>query len=687
MLISQKYTIDTLDLVRSFIIKIHILAVSMNKELHTKYNLKYDSDDMTTWPYYLNISGQPHDANTRIEVLSLDTNEIATITINNIDKHPRTKSELLKYGTYYKDLIDKYRGQELYIRGIISPIDINTAISAKDGTILSYDKSKVEYNEQSLIFELERAISRFISRWNIDEYLLVDDLYIPALYNTLIGFIIRKVFTLRIKNINTYEIHSKYQYDVVNSYLGTSDFMSLISNEARLWLVKNLPYITYNIGKDDTFNSVIKHVLVPSGIKVSELNIIPTAPIKISDDINHNSYIKNKETLYDVSKVDTDANKSNVSLTTVNMSSPIIKDLRKYYAPGTIRYGMMKDKIINNSFLQEKTKVYILEKNEIEIGNSAILSTIALELTILYTVVYDTDKSYDIVDIYGVKRSVSSKELGQIVLYLLKELSNIDKDIVLKKFQLKNLINEDFDISALLSKVIVKDSAGTDLFTNKLNYLKGELPIINNNADPKEVFKKTKEFYYGSTICIHNMSNLIRSAEMDAIISCVKRNDTFDINPKQLSIGELTQDFKIDKRDDMLTYLGNIIYGITGHTVDVKKKSLELLKQIEELVKNLTSYTIYPIAKTKATDTIFNRYTIGIPTDLSIAAIIEAKVDCVGIQAIVNKAYGDDDGLGITVVKRFPLSIVEDKKSITPTLRAIPIYNNIMRFKPILIIH
>ena len=71
----------------------------------------------------------------------------------NINKYPILKAELLEFSIMYKTLVAQYPSQEGLIKSILLPVDIDYAISAETGTILSYNTNLIDRKEYSLIYK------------------------------------------------------------------------------------------------------------------------------------------------------------------------------------------------------------------------------------------------------------------------------------------------------------------------------------------------------------------------------------------------------------------------------------------------------------------------------------------------------------------------------------------------------
>lgn len=233
-----------------------------------------------TWRYYLNIAGIPHATNSEITVKSLDTREIIPFTRTVLNDHPLTE-RMYQYGTrFYKELIYLYPSDELLIKGVLYPVDIDTAIRSKDGTILSYKTSLVEEYEVSLIKELEDWLCIKMERWNVSAYDVSNRLFIPAFFAILIQQTVIKIFNLRLARAKTHEVHSYHIYEYLRSHNHLHEFMYYMTREQQLFFYRNIKYIQRNEGLNYVFKTLIEAIFAKRYIAVSDFNILK---IDVSD--------------------------------------------------------------------------------------------------------------------------------------------------------------------------------------------------------------------------------------------------------------------------------------------------------------------------------------------------------------------------------------------------------------------
>lgn len=265
---------------KSIVFKLDILPDMINTNLvNNGYSIDYY--DKSTWKYYLNISGEKHISNSTVIIKLIETGEEVELTKSLFEKYKYTKQELLKFESYYDELVTKYPTEIDYIKGCLNPVDINLAIEAEEGKVLSYNSYFLETNETNIINQLEDYLIKILYRWKIDAYAKYEDLYVPTLlgiiYNNLPAFILN----LRLKNINTPYVHSYLMKEYFNSN-GIGLQINYLNNVSKFWLYRNLDYIKHNIGKSKTLQLLIDNIFTPNSIGIAKLEVKEYISPKIS---------------------------------------------------------------------------------------------------------------------------------------------------------------------------------------------------------------------------------------------------------------------------------------------------------------------------------------------------------------------------------------------------------------------
>lgn len=265
------YLNSVFDLASSLSIKFEQAAEAINNKVMIDHGYSaVDLDDPTTWRYYQNISGSYHFSNNTLEITSLDTLETIIFHKDVLLDHPATV-KAYQYGTrYYKELLSKYPDDEILIRGILYPCDIDTAIAAKDATILSYPPQFIDNNEYSFISNLQDWIYDYFDRWVNKQYTIAHDLYVPMYMAQLYMYLVPAIINLRLKMCKTPEAHSFHirQYLASNGMLDV--YLNAMTKSQALFFYRNVQYIEANAGKRDTFDWLVENVMTVRGLPLYE---------------------------------------------------------------------------------------------------------------------------------------------------------------------------------------------------------------------------------------------------------------------------------------------------------------------------------------------------------------------------------------------------------------------------------
>lgn len=260
------------NLAKTIIIKMSDEADAMNQKVRQRAGTTEAVNDSypESWVYYMNVCGLYHESNEVMKVISMDTREEITFTQENLKIHRATAREYA-YGTRgYELLVQTYPDQELLILGILNPADMQTAINAKDGTIISYPTNLVEANEYSLMQNLQGWIYKHIARWYNRHYLLSDSLYFPVFLAQMHMFCYWMLKNFREQAARTNEAHSYHVQEFLSSHSGLAEYVPMMNLEQRLWLYRNIEFIEHNSGVQATFKKLIDHIMTARNIPLGE---------------------------------------------------------------------------------------------------------------------------------------------------------------------------------------------------------------------------------------------------------------------------------------------------------------------------------------------------------------------------------------------------------------------------------
>lgn len=252
-------------LAKTLVVKSEATADAINKSL-TEVGTSVNDADPTTWKYYLNLSGQYHVSDKPMTVISLDTLQTIDFTRENLQIHLATAREYTYDSPYYNALLANFPDQEALIWGVLHPVDINVAIAAEDSTILWFDNTLVESNEENLIPGLQHWLNAFMTRWDVVSYRVVDDLYAGSQIAMRAMGLVLEIISIREQNCKTRYAHSYHVREYLASNGRLDAFVDSMTTKQMLWLYRNILYIERNAGKQATFEWLTQNILTDRGL-------------------------------------------------------------------------------------------------------------------------------------------------------------------------------------------------------------------------------------------------------------------------------------------------------------------------------------------------------------------------------------------------------------------------------------
>ena len=621
----QEYNNQAIKLAQSLNIKLLDVALAMNRALTDQYDNFEIPDDKKTWKYFLNLSGQRHYINPEEEdeTKKVSTNADVLITITELgtkqvltkellEKYPYTKHELLKQDEAYENLLKEYPEEIVYIHGCIYPVDIDTAIEAKDGTILSYNTTLVETNEKYLIPKLQNFIQNFLVRWHIKEYTIVEDLYLPAMLATLYSALPAKINNLRLEKVFTNEVHSFHLEHFFRSHLDIWDELTYVNDQTKYWLYRNLPYLIRNLGKKHTLDVIIDKILTPNNVGIGEYTFNRT-------NVTINENAKPLEPSYNPTELNLYA-----------------KALNSYYTgEGVIDITTTLNKELSDNIIAVKKEEdgFIIERTLEKIKASQIDNqrTKIIELcTNEYYKRYGIDLFKIIFDywVYGVKENTLQLNVEFVDPNTIQPLVLNAKQglLLLIKFILYTFGHQDLKITDLYYDLVFeKDVSAIDKFKYTMfqdgytvkffTELKNNFPNVNSNISNADSFKTllNKVLDYVSYIWVldTNAENSVVSANIKALLYLMTQRGSYSISDGQ------TIDDILDKEQCNLTItsgynISSSIATLINTFTGLKLNEFELLKNITDnyksILKKLTAYTTQVMSQDTGEDAIHIYY-------------------------------------------------------------------------------
>ena len=257
-------------LAETIVIKSETSVTGINRAIREVFGEDAVSDDPRTWKYYLNISGEYHPQDDMMQVISLDTLEVIDFTKENLKLHKAT-AKAYQYGSrQYLELVTKYPKQEMIVLGVLYPADIEEAIAAKNGTILSYPPNLVEFNEYSFINKLQDWIYLYLRQFRNPQYQVSDELVETATLGQMYLALVPAILNIRLRACKTNEAHSYHVRRYLASHGFLDEFLNHMTTKQALWCYRNINYIEKYAGQRDTFEWLIENILTDRNVPIGE---------------------------------------------------------------------------------------------------------------------------------------------------------------------------------------------------------------------------------------------------------------------------------------------------------------------------------------------------------------------------------------------------------------------------------
>lgn len=266
------YVSSIIKLTRSLVIKSQHNIEAINNFLSLAgHTLPTNEKD---WKYYRNVSGEYYVGDTGFNddvlmtIISLDTQEVINFDKVSLASHGITFTEYKSKGSYYDILTALYPDQVELIDGILFPVNIDSAIAAKDFTILHYDTSLVASNEVSLIPKVQKWLYSTAIRWDIKSYTAGDNLYAAGLIGIFTLDMVMTIINIRLELCKTNEVSEYHLWNYLGGYFRLDAYKDRIPKGQALFLYRNIEYIVAHAGEDDVLNFLNDNFARPYGLSL-----------------------------------------------------------------------------------------------------------------------------------------------------------------------------------------------------------------------------------------------------------------------------------------------------------------------------------------------------------------------------------------------------------------------------------
>jgi len=637
----DKYTINTIGLAKRLVIKSHLFAVSMEENFRKLHPTYVTPSNIKDWCYYRNLAGEKHPFSSEIKVTSYVTGEPIIITKEYLDDNNDMRN-FLRSSPEFERLLFRYPTDSVYILGLLYPVVEEISTTSHEGKILSYDESYLEPQEVTLIDKLEDRIHNYFKRYNNPGYLGTDTHYAAGLSSTLSQYVLNSILSLRMAVYNTFEVNSRYMNMKLDSELSIGEHTKYLSNGCKFWLYKNIEYLAANAGKDMIIDDIIRNVIHPMGVNVYEVITVPQVPTILTPTFGSTAYMKNNDIVFIYNR-GVDRTLKRYSHRKLFYSEARHISVSANHIVRTNEPRFIKDSkiVMNDGGIPERTKHNIIYKKPTEtflIRKSIILMDTVVMLLSKYTF----NKEYTVL-INDVSRVVTGEFLLGMLLYNIHEVTGIKG--TLKTFTPGFLV-EDRDVDDLFGNLFTEDD-DVEGYKVSINDVLSRLVTIDETSGVEEINKYfTRQQVVNNRIYAYamNTNNASVNQNMDMVWERMKVRDEIDF-PGSLygeNIENLNVVLGLETSKKPLDIINQIVKSITGASFLADIEDNELVKDITEILKKLSSYTVMFNPVINGVNKRMSKLTIDLLWGKNIIDLKQIyKYECKGEVADIT-AYGDD---------------------------------------------
>lgn len=268
---TEAYIKDTINFSKSIVFVNGNEAKSYNELISIRYPSYILPEQKSTWRYYKHLMGELHELDKQVSVVSVDNGTTILLSRTTLAIHRKTRSELLKFGLYYDEVVKKYPEQELYIRCIaLDPFysSVSDILALEDFTITHCNSVYIEENEDDLIKDLQTRIINYKSIWLLPYYGLLDNLFLAAQYAIFYNFLVTTILAIRLENDKTMRAHSFHIRMYLASHHGLDKHLLFLNKKQQLFLYRNMLYLNNHSGKNHVFQKLIDILFTERDISV-----------------------------------------------------------------------------------------------------------------------------------------------------------------------------------------------------------------------------------------------------------------------------------------------------------------------------------------------------------------------------------------------------------------------------------
>lgn len=590
-ILTNNYIKDTINLTKSIVIKNDNEAIHYNKYINLKYSShQIDITDKSTWRYYKQLNCEYHILDTPITLTSLDNGSVIILTKDTLNLHRKTKSELLKFSLFYKELIDKFPEQELYVKSVIAYnkySNINDIINLEDFSIVSYDSSYIEENENDLIYELQESINNYKNIRLIPYYSLSDNLFLASQYHILYNFMLTKVLSIRLKNAKTLKAHTYHIKNYLASHHFLDEYYNYLTKKQSLFLYRNLLYLDNHSGRNDIFRILIDKLFTDRNISIVNYRY---KQINELDDNNNIKYKFNQKLL----------NNANLVYSVNDYLLDDIKDKEYNLTEGNPNEWTYCHDRIDNKFKNSLFNLLLTKDLETIIIDNTDTVKYKLIPTIIdyWAYLLKTNRIDFLITIVD---PVSNKEIKLNT----KDLFKLFIVILFKTNEIQLTEFPDYTIQRVFKETLPDNDYLLNLCFNKyywyhdtLDEIKANIPAysyITTSTQCEQYISSIYKLNIGLWLLLTNFDDSTTNGQFELIIDKLNMTETYSFNDETVTnfINRINLENLMDYSNSTLEML---VYSILNNIYDNKLDFLNKYKYIQqsliEVFKKFNSYTV-----------------------------------------------------------------------------------------------
>lgn len=600
------YRDSVLQLAQSMVIKFQPIAEVINKELK-ELRYEVDQNNPKTWKYYLHIAGEYHPSDQMMYIKSIDTLEIIEFTKANLVIHKATRRACVPGTIYYESLIQEYPNQVDLINGILNPADLDKAVNAKNGEIIYYGQSLVESNEDTFITAMQNFVDSYLVKNYNDMYRISDDLYVATILGQLQLALVPAILLYRLNNAKTSFAHSYHIKQYLGSHHYLDEFIPYLTKEQQLWLYRNITYIERNLGKQETWDTLVEQILTKRGIPLTRYELIQNTsamPDEIYPEVEIQEFDVNSKVV----------NPSDDRLTVIEVLDKEDPLARDNYVTKNETEREITDQVKSSNFSKLPTKVF--NSKVIDFSGSAIRDQFSV-LFMHWVHLASANRYRAYIELPNPKTGdynvISVKDAFIVMLYAYTKLYDLDQAVYIPYFDVLEVQRDPlpnfFELRNIAPKVYVKDSIIE--------------AIQSLNTPLASVYMSTEQFYLD---CVQFHKEYIECWELYSFqehfmsrVYCEQVVKTNYINRRCQLVDTPTRyddylrannlDFFDLSKDDYEAIVNDCFNLATGSNLFVSISVADIQRELLRLMSRLSSYPIQYLRNTEYTD----YKTVGLP--------------------------------------------------------------------------